>query len=176
MRDLWAIFCGVAIFAYIAITTIALGQAISPQVVGGVDNLGVRNTLNVSDAGAAAVNTGSPGPEVQSTSLCNSQYAVYLGVATSRKSIAVQPQYDTTAIWVGGPKVTTCFGCPFSISDAGFTDGGPGVVGEEITTSGYLAKDLGTDGTAAKGLFCIKQSGAQDGTLDGGWTVTTELP
>jgi hypothetical protein len=131
----------------------------------------------------------SPGPEAESTTNCVSSYATYLGTLSQRRSIAIQTQYDSTPIWVGGPHVTTCPGCPFSISDAGFSDGGPGVVGEEVQAGGYLSKDLGVGlatpfGQASatalsllpNGLWCIKASGAQDGTFDGGWTVTTELP
>jgi hypothetical protein len=124
--------------------------------------------------------SGSRGPEAQSVVDCNSKYATYMGTLANRTSVAIQPQFDGTPIWVGGPQVTTCPGCPFSISDAGFTDGGPGVVGEQISAGGYLSKNLGTGPLSSngpqQGLYCIKASGAQDSTYDGGWTVITELP
>jgi len=117
--------------------------------------------------------SGSRGPETLSTVNCQSNYGTYLGTLTNRTSIAIQPQFDGTPVWVGGPKVTTCPGCPFSRTDAGFSDAGPGIVGEEIATGGYLSKNLGNQGG---GLWCIKAAGAQDGTYDGGWTVISEFP
>jgi len=91
-----------------------------------------------------------------------------------RHSIAVQTQYDATPIWIGGPTVTTCYGCPYSISDAGFIDGGPGALGEQVVPGGYLTKNVSP--TKIPILWCIKQSGAQDGTFDGGVTAVSETP
>lgn len=128
----------------------------------------------------------SAGPPVYSAANCTSQYSTYLGSATSRRNITIQAQYDNTPIWVGAPSVVACPGCPFSISDAGFADGGPGALGLEVQPGQTISIDVGLNvtqpgtagvaGLAPNGIFCIKASGAQDGTFDGGWTSVQELP
>lgn len=133
----------------------------------------------------------SNGPATPTVVNCNSTYATYLGQLPSRRSIAVQTQYDSTPIWIGGPNVCAQPGYGFSSSDAGFVDAGACVVGEMLQPGGYWSKDVNlspsfpdpsdplasqSSGYASNGFFCIKASGAQDGTPDGGWTRVTELP
>lgn len=60
--------------------------------------------------------------------------------------------------------------------DAGCKDAGPGVVGQEIAGGSITPVNLTFSTTYgnAPALWCIKISGAQDGTRDGGWTAISE--
>jgi hypothetical protein len=130
-----------------------------------------------------------PGPPIYTSAHCVSGHATRLGqpINTSypnfrRASILVETQFDPTPMWLGGPNVVTCEGCPFSISDAGFVDGGPGVLGEMLVPGGSpptssATKQMGNLGSAVQpdGWWCIKATGAQDGTADAGVTIAVEL-
>jgi hypothetical protein len=129
----------------------------------------------------------SNGPPAPSYVNCQSAYATFLGTILSRRNITVQSQYDATPVWLGGPNVGTYPGQPISLSDAGFSDGGPfGVPGLELQPGQIISIDVNNNpafvygatqsGYAANGLYCIKASGAQDGTPDGGWASVMELP
>ena len=66
-----------------------------------------------------------------------------------------------------------------TLYDAGLQDAGPGVVGEEITgvtNAAAFFRALTVVSQAPSALYCIKASGAQDGTRDGGWTAVIEQP
>lgn len=111
-----------------------------------------------------------------STVNCLSAYATPLGVLPGRRSMAIQTQYDLTPVFIGGSgRVVSIPGGLVNLSDGGtFVDGGPGVVGEQVVSGAYLSKSLPS--THATELWCIKATGAQDGTADAGYTVVTESP
>ena len=119
--------------------------------------------------------SGSRGPATRTTTCLTSQYATYLGSLANRTSFSVVPQHEAGTICIGGPNVVVAPGLPFSRSDAGFLDAGPGVAGTCFTPSSVpgIALNEGTQGNDGWGILV---SGAEDCGLDGGWTVTTELP